>query len=142
MAPLPASILAIDDEEAIRFLIRLSLEKAGYQVTLCSSALEAMDLLDQGSTFDLILTDVMMPKLDGQEFAMRLHSSGYQGMILFVSGSGQFDRVRDKIASGEWMLLEKPFTPTRLVQSVVMALDRVAQRGQTTIAATATPPEV
>ena len=62
-------ILVIDDSVFFRQLVTTALETAGYQVCVCNSAVDAVDLIESGEQFDLIVSDIEMPLMDGYEFA-------------------------------------------------------------------------
>ena len=64
-----ATVLVVDDQDAIRQFERRALEQAGYQVTEASSGLEALALLEQGRLFDLVIADIAMSGLTGVEMA-------------------------------------------------------------------------
>jgi CheY-like chemotaxis protein len=74
----PSSVLVIEDDHDVRVAVRLSLEEEGYQVQSATDgrrALELLELLERGGQPpDLILLDLMMPGMDGWEFAMRLRA--------------------------------------------------------------------
>ena len=60
-----SQILVVDDEEPIREVVSSMLNQAGYHARKAASGMEALELLDCGEDFELILTDLMMPELDG-----------------------------------------------------------------------------
>jgi two-component system, cell cycle sensor histidine kinase and response regulator CckA len=82
----PAQILLVDDEETVRRVTGRLLEKLGYRVVPAGDAVEALQLLDGGASFDLVLTDVVMPGLSGIELAERIRERHPRQRILFTSG--------------------------------------------------------
>lgn len=102
-------ILVADDEKEIRDLLRLYLEKDGYQVAEASDGREALSLLEQGET-DMALLDIMMPRMDGYNVLKKLReTSNIPVMILSAK-----DRDTDKILGldlGADDYLAKPFNP-------------------------------
>ena len=106
-------ILVADDEKEIRDLLRLYLEKDGYQVAEASDGREALSLLEQGET-DMALLDIMMPRMDGYNVLKKLReTSNIPVMILSAK-----DRDTDKILGldlGADDYLAKPFQLRELV---------------------------
>lgn len=79
-----ARILVVDDQASVRQFIRNILEKAGHVVVEAANGRKAVDALQ--SVFDLVITDVLMPEMDGLEFVERLKSAGNDVPILVMSG--------------------------------------------------------
>ncbi len=89
-----ARILVIDDEIAIGEFVRDVAEGAGHEVKVCVDSAEAMALA--GATeFDIVVTDMVMPKFDGMEFARWLGRLAHKPELIFMSG---FDSVYSKVA--------------------------------------------
>ena len=80
----PPTILVVDDEPVIRALIAMLLQDEGYTVRQAGDGLAAWEVLEQGG-IDLVLSDVMMPQLDGPSLARWLHASGSAVPILLMS---------------------------------------------------------
>lgn len=75
-APNPAAtILVVDDEEHIRCVARRILEAGGYRVTEAESGLDAIALLEGGAPLDLLMADLDMPELDGDEMVRRIRAT-------------------------------------------------------------------
>lgn len=95
MSPLhenKTSILCVDDEEIPRTLRRLILEKQGYHVVTAPSAQQALDILAStpGSpSFDLVLTDQMMPGMSGTELTRRVKSAFPRMPVIIISGMNE-----------------------------------------------------
>lgn len=127
--PEPASptphILVVEDEDAVREFIRLVLVQAGYTVSLASDGEEAWDIFRrEPHHFDLVLSDVLMPRRNGPELAALIHSLRPTLPILFVSGyTGSAAGKLQQIPSRE-LLLEKPFSIDKLLHAVRQALTR------------------
>jgi two-component system cell cycle sensor histidine kinase/response regulator CckA len=81
-----ARVLLVEDHDVVRRTTRRLLEGTGYDVTTVSNGLEACSLIEGGALFDLIVSDVSMPVLDGTGMALRLNRQGCSTPILFVSG--------------------------------------------------------
>jgi CheY-like chemotaxis protein len=106
----PAIVLVVDDQEVVRDVIRLSLEGAGYVVREAASPLEAMALIRDDAAIDLLVTDVVMPEMDAFELAERMSSEVPGLRVLYTSG------YTDAAAEGPF--IQKPFTPSQLVDKV------------------------
>ena len=105
-------ILVVDDEASIRTLVRTALESAGYEVTTARDGCEAIALL-AASDFDLVLLDVMMPKLSGLGVIdqLRKNNIGTLAHTYLLTGSGA-ERLTNLPVRG---VIEKPFDIDRLL---------------------------
>jgi CheY-like chemotaxis protein len=113
-----AQILIVDDQQHVRFLVKRVLEAQQHTVTEASDGIEALKLLDnmQPSSFDLILLDLLMPKLDGYEFLRRLRLRDVQPPVVIVTALWKpVPGVSDYPISGR---LSKPFTRQKLIDVV------------------------
>lgn len=101
-----ANILAVDDEEGILAIIRRALEKDGHFVSVCSSAADVkVEYLNQ---YDLILLDIMMPKVDGIEFCRQIRGQ-VDCPILFLTAKTEESSIMYGLGSGGDDYLTKPF---------------------------------
>jgi CheY-like chemotaxis protein len=119
------TILLAEDEDGVRALIRVTLERRGYRVLEASNGIEALKLWDQHSKeVALLLTDLVMPAgLSGQELAARLQKDNPQLPIIFTSGySANVAGRQLSLQTGE-NFLQKPFPPEQLLETVRMSLD-------------------
>jgi two-component system, cell cycle sensor histidine kinase and response regulator CckA len=115
-APEPRVVLVVDDEEAVRRIARMILERAGYCVLEAPDGLRALELLyTYSGPIDLIVCDIVMPHLSGTGLVERLKKEQPDLKVLFISG-----QVEDSPIVGV-ELLRKPFTAQAL-QAAVMAL--------------------
>ena len=118
-----ARVLAIDDQEAIRYTLKLMLENAGHDVTTADSAGEALERL-RADAYDLIITDILMEDMDGLELLQTLKCTAGSAPTIAISGGGQLLSAQDTLVSAEPFadaVLRKPFTARELRE----ALDRV-----------------
>lgn len=101
IAVVALSILVADDEEGIRNLLRHWLQSQGHSVVLVDSAHEAVRLL-KAHTFDLVITDIVMPDGDGFELIAAFRKAQPQARIVAISGGGKYLQGPDclKIARG------------------------------------------
>lgn len=110
-----ATVLLVEDEDAIRALASRVLEGHGFRVLLASNGEEALAVARREGAVDLLLTDVVMPRISGVELAKALRRESLTRGVLFMSG--RTHEVLDGDGSAE-RFLQKPFTPHRLVASV------------------------
>jgi two-component system cell cycle sensor histidine kinase/response regulator CckA len=125
LAPAPAKrapaakvrILVVDDEEPVRNFVDRVLRDAGYETVLAGSGHEALQAAASGS-FDLIVTDVMMPQMNGDELARRLRQNEPGLKILYLTGFAD-QLFKDKLTLWEGeAFLDKPCSVKGLQQAV------------------------
>ena len=104
---MPRILLAEDDETMRTFLCR-SLEKAGYDVVTVSHGVEALPHLAK-EKFDLLLTDIVMPGMDGIELARRATSMHEELPVMFITGFAAVAMDRSQERPKNSKLLQKPF---------------------------------
>jgi two-component system cell cycle response regulator CpdR len=109
-------ILAEDDEDLRRFLVN-ALEKAGHSVTSFGEGASAFEEIKQ-ETFDLLLTDIVMPEMDGIELARRAAELDPALKIMFITGFAAVALNPDSKAPKEAKVLSKPFHLRDLVNEV------------------------
>jgi PAS domain S-box-containing protein len=116
------TILVVEDEDAVRDLVRRVLEQDGYTVVPAGLPSEAESVLAGGMRIDLLITDVVMPEMSGYELAARAREQRPELRTLFMSGYplGAAGRMPEPDA----VLLKKPFAPAELAQVVRTALDQ------------------
>ncbi len=117
------TILLAEDEDSVRRLARRILEEAGYIVLEAREATEALTISEGWhGPIDLLVTDVVMPELNGRELAERLSVLRPGIQILYISGYTDHD-VLDGIVGPGNNFLQKPFTPESLASKAREALD-------------------
>ncbi|MEP7227954.1 MAG: response regulator [Gemmatimonadales bacterium] len=114
----------VEDEPAVRAIATRSLERAGFRVLQASGGAAALEVIKQYGQPDVVLTDLMMPGIGGNELARRLVERWPALPILFMSGYSVVDLQRQGAAGFDRVTIQKPFTPDALVGSVVAALAR------------------
>jgi two-component system cell cycle sensor histidine kinase/response regulator CckA len=118
------SILLAEDSESLRKLARTNLESAGFRVWSAQSGEEALEIaLRHGSTFDLLLTDVVMPGMNGRILAEQLLSRQPGIKVLYMSGYTDSFIAGHGVEYPETHLLHKPFTEEVLIRKVREVLD-------------------
>ncbi len=123
-------ILLVDDERAIQTLLSYPLQKDGYDVTCASDGREALARFDDGQ-YDLVVLDVMMPRLDGLEVCRRLRSKSTVPIIMLTARAEEVDKVVG-LELGADDYITKPFSLREFRSRVKAALRRStwAQRNQ------------
>ena len=127
------SVLIVDDSPVMRSFIRRVLGLSGFEVSECIEAgngLEALDALG-ASRVDIILTDINMPQMNGEEFLRRLGADGILKTIpaLVISTDATKERILRMLALGAEGYMSKPFTPESLREELERVLgDRHATR--------------
>jgi two-component system cell cycle sensor histidine kinase/response regulator CckA len=116
------TIMVVEDDAGVRELVRLMLEANGYEVLTVEGAEEAARLC-ASRCIDLLLTDVVMPDVNGSELAERLGALAPDMRILFMSGYSDEAVVRHGELSASAAFLEKPFTERALARKVREVLD-------------------
>ncbi|NES04634.1 MAG: response regulator transcription factor [Okeania sp. SIO2F4] len=118
-------ILIVDDEDNLRILLKRHLEFQGYEVTDANSALDALSILEQQEP-DLIISDIMMPEMDGLEFCQRLRASNLGQLIpfIFLSSKGELEDRIIGLSMGADDYINKPFEMRELVAKIEAQLAR------------------
>ena len=121
-------VLLIDDEDRIRELLATILTDADYDVMCASNGAEAMELMNDQS-FDLVITDILMPEKEGVETIMELKRKTPETRIIALSGGGRtknFTPLKIAARAGADMTLQKPIEPDDLVEAVRKVMARQA----------------
>jgi len=116
------TILLVEDEPAVRELTREILETSGYNVLEAEDPDEAVRLCQQPGPIDLLLTDVVMPRVSGRELSLRLGGLRPGLKVLFMSGYTDDEILRRGVIEGT-AFLQKPFGPDALTRKVRELLD-------------------
>jgi PAS domain S-box-containing protein len=117
------TILLVEDDERVRSLAQRALQAEGYTILAACSGGEALSLVEQyQGGIDLLLTDVVMPQLNGRELAEQLKARHPQLKVLFMSGYTDDVVVRHGLLAAEIEFLPKPFSPNMLVSRVRQTL--------------------
>jgi DNA-binding response OmpR family regulator len=122
MADRAPRILLVDDEAAIQTLLSYPLRKDGYDVVQASDGGEALERFSEG-TFDLVVLDVMMPRLDGLETCRRLRATSTVPIIMLTAKAEEIDKVLG-LELGADDYITKPFSMHEFRSRVKAALRR------------------
>lgn len=113
------TILLVEDEDQVRTILHAILVRAGYHVLEAANGAAALDLATSYSRrIDLVLTDVVMPEMNGLALAKRMRELGFESKVLFMSGYTEDAIVHDGLQDGEIAFLPKPITPDALLRKV------------------------
>ena len=119
------TILVVEDEEALRTMVKRILEANGYKILLASQGTEALTLMAEERPMDLVLTDVVLPgEVQGNRVAQQALRLRPGLPVLFMSGFSRDGTVRAGQADECTNYLEKPFTPEVLTTMVRTVLDQ------------------
>ena len=116
-------ILIAEDDRELRQLFQHVLIKNGYAVTGVSNGEEAMDAIDKGY-YDLIISDIMMPKMDGYALVRALRESGLTIPVMMITAKDAFDDMRMGFLSGSDDYMVKPINVNEMVLRVGALLRR------------------
>jgi len=117
------SILVIDDEETIRVLLRSALEAAGYEVTEAANGRIGLELYRHRPA-DLVITDIVMPKLNGLDMLLELTREFLHAKVIAISGAGGEKNVLDVAKLlGARQTFQKPFSMPQLLDAVRYELE-------------------
>src|SRR5471032_981260 len=121
----PLAVLVADDEENIRLLMTSWLEQAGHRVTQAANGREA-GLLAEKTKFDLVVTDVLMPEVDGVGLIAELKKVSPASRVLAISGGGRIidsnDCLRIAQGLGAHAAVMKPFNREGFLAAVAQAM--------------------
>lgn len=117
-----ATILVVDDEERIRRLLRMYLERENYTIEEAVNGKEALEMANQ-SEYDLILLDVMMPEMDGVEVCQELRKTKATPVMMLTAKGEEANRVQGfEVGADDYIV--KPFSPREVVLRVKALLRR------------------
>ena len=121
-APRPLTVLIVDDEEAILMFVERVLREAGYTTAVALDGPTAIAAVAKIGSIDVLVTDVMMPGMTGDELARRLRQADPQIKVLYLTGySDRLFKEKTMLWEGE-AFLDKPCTITGLVQAISLLL--------------------
>ena len=115
-------ILVVDDEPSISEVVTIYLQRAGYQVTVARDGQAALEAIEQRPP-DLVVLDLMLPKVDGLEITRRLRAQGNTPIIMLTARREESDRITG-LETGADDYVVKPFSPQELVSRVKAVLRR------------------
>jgi len=116
-------ILIVDDDQGIRASLKAFLERTGFEISTASDGMQALALLDRVSP-DLLLLDILMPRLDGRETLRRLRRAGNWTPAILLTQVGEAAERAMALEEGADDYINKPFDPHELVARIRAVLRR------------------
>ncbi len=116
-------ILVVDDEDIVRTSCNRALTPEGYEVKMARNGLDGLKMASE-EHFDLVLTDLKMPDMDGIEVLRKIKEQWPGVEVIIITGYQTVDTAVKAIKLGAFDYIEKPFTPDALVAAVTKALEQ------------------
>ncbi|TKB69217.1 MAG: sigma-54-dependent Fis family transcriptional regulator [Nitrospira sp.] len=116
-------ILVVDDEQSLRDVLSIMLKRAGYAVTSAMDGEEAIELLNK-EIFDLVITDLRMPKIDGMEVLKAVKSASPETVVLIITAFASADSAVEAMKQGAYDYLTKPFQVDEVQLIIRNALEK------------------
>jgi PAS domain S-box-containing protein len=120
------TILVVDDDVAVRGVVRRILEGGGYRVIETENGAAAIEAAESGPAIGVLVTDMVMPEMGGRELALTLRGSFPDIAVLLMSGYANAPMLRTEIEDTGFAFIEKPFTASALLQAVAELLTEPA----------------
>ena len=114
------TILIVDDSSSLRTVVKLALQRAGYEVLEAGDGLEGLSQLDKAGRVNLIVSDVNMPNMDGISFVRQVkqHQRHKFTPVIMLTTEGQDKKKDEGRAAGAKAWIVKPFNPPQLLDAV------------------------
>ncbi|TRD12374.1 response regulator [Erythrobacter insulae] len=110
-------ILLVEDEDMVRAVAERALARAGYEITACPGGEEGLEAITEGGEFDLIVSDVVMPGMDGPAMVREIRASNPHLPVLFMSGYAE-EQLRKDIDIPDMHFIAKPFSVAEISDKV------------------------
>jgi len=124
----PRRVLIVDDETTVRLFLSSVLSAAGYDTTVAEDGPEALTMYETRGPFDVVVTDVMMPRMRGHELARRIRQVHTDAKVLYVTGySDVLFEAKPRLWEDE-AFLEKPCSPDGVVEAVSLLVAAYIRR--------------
>lgn len=115
-------ILVVDDEHSVRNTMKIFLKDAGYEVRTAESLEEAWELLAV-HRFDVVLTDIIMPRFTGMHLLKAINETSLHAKIILMTGEPSIETSTEAIRNGAFDYLVKPFGKDQLLETVARAIN-------------------
>ena len=126
--PRPPCILVVDDEQMVLSVFRRVLTEGGYELVCAQSGFECVDLFRRGGpSYDLVLTDLSMPLMDGEETFQRLRQIAPAAKVVLMAGFVDNSRLEKMMSNGLSGFVGKPFAPVEILAVVTSLLSGADQ---------------
>ena len=113
-----AKILLAEDDASLRGFVAAALEKKGHKVTSCADGSEALAMLESGKIYDLLLTDIVMPGMDGLELSARTGTLSPTTKVMFITGFAAMALGNAAPQNPKVRVISKPFHLGNLIDEV------------------------
>jgi len=110
-------ILLVEDEDPVRMVAERALARQGYEVTSARDGEEGLEIVEKGGAFDLVVSDVVMPSMDGPAMAREIRKLAPDLPILFMSGYAE-EQLRKEIGIDDMYFIAKPFSVQQISDKV------------------------
>ncbi len=117
-------VLLIDDEEGIRESLSIMLQIEGFETVALPDAVKALQLIDSGSYFDFIISDIKMPYMDGIEFLREVRKRELESIVIMITAYGNIETPVDAIKAGADDYIRKPVKTDELILRMKMAEEK------------------
>ena len=113
-------VLVVDDEQNLRKVLAATLQREGYEVTVCSDGEQALEAIERDGA-DVVVTDLVMPKMDGLTLLRRVAFTHPDVPVIVITAHGRIDKAVEAMKSGAFDFLAKPFETTDLKAIIAKA---------------------
>jgi DNA-binding NtrC family response regulator len=124
------TVLVVDDDPTQRRLIQAVLEREGFAVLHAENGDQAIERLGAGGTIDVVLLDLVMPGMSGQDTLVEMRARSFNQPVIVVTATGGIDTVVQAMQAGALDFFVKPAAPERIIVSIRNALSMGALRGE------------
>ncbi|MCD6499431.1 MAG: sigma-54-dependent Fis family transcriptional regulator [Deltaproteobacteria bacterium] len=124
------TVLVVDDERNIRRVLRAMLKRAGYEVTTAADGNEALNIVEEDGPFDVVITDLKMPGMDGMDLLRALSDRFSEIPVVMITAHGSVGSAVEAVKLGAFDYIEKPFERDQILQVANKAV-RTAEASQT-----------
>jgi len=124
------TVLVVDDDPTQRRLIQAVLEREGFAVAHAESGDEAIKRLNAGAQVDVVLLDLVMPGISGQDTLVEMRARGFNQPVIVVTATGGIETVVQAMQAGALDFFVKPAAPERILVSIRNALNMGALKGE------------
>lgn len=121
------TVLVVDDEEDIRNVMKNCLERRGYTVLTAGDGEEALKKME-GTIVDIVLCDIVMPKMNGIEFLQRMRQYNLKTEVIMITGQSTPERCVDSLEFGACQYLMKPTTVENILKSIDRAKRNIKEK--------------
>jgi DNA-binding NtrC family response regulator len=120
--PTTKRILLVDDEDVLRESLAQVLTKAGYEVIARSGGRAALTVIRENASIDLLVTDLRMPEVSGSAVAEAFALAQPRSPVVVMSGFMDDGTIQERVASGAYTFMQKPFRAARLLEKVIQLI--------------------